>query len=280
MKDIKLRIKSIKSTKQITKAMELVATSKLTKAKEKKAKSQFFYSSVSTAMYDISQNNLDLESDFLKKREIKKSCFVIIGGDRGLAGGYNSNVFRLAKEKFPNNELCILPIGKRVTEHYQRLGCEIVTSEYSCVEELSVGNCYEIANLLVGCFLKHEFDELFIVYTEFISVLNQQPSIMKLLPIDNQENEEKAKSNGLILFEPNAKTVFDAIVPSYIAGLLWGTICESTTSEFGARHTAMESASKNAEEMIDGLSRKYNKARQGLITQEITEIVAGSGLYD
>ena len=279
MKDINLRIKSIKSTKQITKAMELVATSKLTKAKERIEKSRLFHSTVYSAMCDIATRNLDTSSEFLTARQVKKSCYVVIGGDRGLAGGYNSNVFRFAQDNIGDKEVCILPIGKRTTEYFKRLGYDIVTDEFSCVEELNVGSCHEIGNLLTECFLKQEFDELFVVYTNFISVLNQQPEIMKLLPLDSSiSGNKKTEKKEFILFEPSSKTVFNAIVPSYVSGMMWGAVCESITSEFGARRTAMESATKNAEDMIDELSRKYNRARQGSITQEITEIVAGSGM--
>ncbi len=279
MKDINLRIKSIKSTKQITKAMELVATSKLTRAKERIEKSRLFHSLVYSAMCDISARNLDNSSAFLTNRTIKKTCFVVIGGDRGLAGGYNSNIFRFAKEQIGQKEVCILPIGKRTTEYYRRLGTEILTDEFSVIENLNVGSCHEIGNLLTDWFLQEQFDELYVVYTKFISVLNQQPTIMKLLPLDGSlsEKQEDTKTE-FILFEPSSHTVFNAIVPSYISGMLWGAVCESSASEFGARRTAMESATKNAEDMIDDLSRKYNRARQGSITQEITEIVAGSGL--
>lgn len=279
MKDINLRIKSIKSTKQITKAMELVATSKLTRAKERIAKSRFFHRAVYATMKDIAARNTDNGSEYLVARNVTKTCFVVIGGDRGLAGGYNANAFRFASEQMGDKEVCILPIGKRTTEFYRRLGYELLTEEFSHVESLNVGSCHEIGNFLVDCFLKKEFDEIYVIYTNFISVLSQQPAVMKLLPLDNSlvEDQENIKTES-ILYEPSSHAVFDAIVPSYISGVLWGAVCESTTSEFAARRTAMESATKNAEDMIYDLSLKYNRARQGSITQEITEIVAGSGL--
>lgn len=281
MKDIKSRVKSIKSTKQITKAMELVATSKLTKAKERIAKSRLFHSIAYSTMCDIIARNIDTDSVYLNTRNIKKTCFVVIGGDRGLAGGYNSNVFRFAGEQMNGKQVNILPIGKRTTEFYRRLGYEILTDEFSIIENLNVGSCHEIGSFLTECFLNEEFDELYVVYTNFISVLSQQPAIMKLLPLDrgmrNMDEDEHVKKE-YILFEPSSNAVFNAIVPSYISGMLWGAVSESLASEFGARRTAMESATKNAEDMIDNLSLKYNRARQGSITQEITEIVAGSGL--
>jgi len=279
-KDINLRIKSIKNTKQITKAMELVAISKLARAKERIEKSRLFHSAIYSAMCEITSNNVDTDSDFLITRETKKTCFVVIGGDRGLAGGYNNNIFRFAQEQIGDKEVCILPIGKRTAEYYGRLEYEIVTDEFSVIEKLNVGSCHEIGNLLAECFVREEFDELFVVYTNFISVLEQQPAIRKLLPLDSSLSENKKseenKKNDIILFEPSSNAVFNAVVPSYVSGMLWGSVCESITSEFGARRTAMESATQNAEDMIDDLSRRYNRARQGSITQEITEIVAGS----
>lgn len=279
MKDINIRIKSIKSTKQITKAMELVATSKLTKAKERIKKSRLYHTALQSAMCEILARDIETSSAYLENREVKKSCYIIIAGDRGLAGGYNSNVFRYALEQMNGKEVTILPIGKRSLDFCRRKDYEILSDDFVYVENLDIGNCYEIAGLLTEFFLKQEFDEVFIVYTEFKSALSQEPTITKLLPLDRSicagQIEEKKE---YILFEPSSNTVFHAIVPSFVAGMLWGTVNESLTSEFGARRTAMESATKNAEEMIDDLSLKYNRARQGSITQEITEIVAGSGL--
>lgn len=279
MKDISLRIKSIKSTRQITKAMELVATSKLNKAKERIARSRSFYTKVYSAMCDIAAMNSEIESGYLEARDVKKTCYIVIAGDRGLAGGYNSNIFRFAEEQIRNKEVAILPIGKRAAEYYKKRGYEIVTDEFTYVETLNVGSCHEISNFMTHYFLSKEYDELFVIYTQFISVLEQQPAIKKLLPIDNNFSERNdIEKKEAILFEPSGSSVFNTIIPSFVAGMIWGCVCESTTSEFAARHTAMEAASKNAEDMIEDLSLKYNRARQGSITQEITEIVAGSGL--
>lgn len=278
MKDINLRIKSIKSTKQITKAMELVATSKLTKAKERIEKSRIFHKAVYAEMCDLAARNNDTVSEYVAVREVKKSCYVVIAGDRGLAGGYNNNMFNFAAEQIADKTVCILPVGKKATEYYRRHNYELLTTEFSRIEEINVGSCHDMSRLLSKAFKNNVFDELYIVYTKFHSVLSQQPSIMKVLPIDGLDDGHENVQQEFILFEPSSNSVFNAIVPSYIAGMLWGSVCESTASEFGARRTAMESATKNAEEMIDDLSLKYNRARQGSITQEITEIVAGSGL--
>lgn len=262
--------------------MELVASSKLTKAKERIERSRLFHSLAYSAMSDIVIRNIDTNSPYLISRETKTSCYVIIAGDRGLAGGYNSNVFRYVEEQINGKKVVILPIGKRSLEYYRRRGYNLVTEEYSIIENLNVGSCHEIGNLLSDMYVREEFDELSVIYTNFISVLSQQPASMKLLPLDYRisetQNRENISHRGSILFEPSSDVVFNAIVPSYISGMLWGAVCESLASEFGARRTAMESATKNAEDMIEDLSLKYNRARQGSITQEITEIIAGSGL--
>lgn len=279
MKDINTRIKSISSTKQITKAMELVAASKLQKAKMQIANSRDFHIAIYNAMSDIIERNIYTESPYLIPREVKKSCYVVIGGDRGLAGGYNGNVFRLAKEKIADKNVCVLPIGKRTTEYFRNLGFEIVSNEFSRIEDIDVSSCHEIADLLTELYKEEEFDEVFVVFTHFVSLMSQQPGVVKILPMDGSLKGNKSKNEGsYISIEPSSDAVFNSIVPSFIAGMMWGSVNESLTSEYAARRIAMESATKNAEEIIDDLSLRYNRARQGSITQEITEIIAGSGI--
>lgn len=280
MKDINKRVKSIKGTKQITKAMELVAASKLQKARLQIAHSRDYHLAIYDGMSEIIKTNIDTDSPYFNIRKIEKSCFVVLGGDRGLAGGYNSNVFRYAQDHIHSKDrVCILPIGKRAGEYFENRNYEILSKRFSRIEEVNVGSCHEIAELITSLYLKEEFDEVFIVFTHFSSLMEQQPLIVKILPLDGSlQQEEKEKDKVPLLIEPGSNIVFNAIVPSYIAGMLWGSVNESLTSEYAARRIAMESASKNAEEIIEDLSLKYNRARQGSITQEITEIVAGSGM--
>lgn len=277
MKDIKLRIKSVESTRQITKAMELVASSKLRRAKEKAELSRPFFQVLTDVIADIAASGKGTESPYISKREVKKSCFIVIGGDRGLAGGYNHNVFALASSFMEGKNPVLLPIGKRTLDHFQRQGVEILTEEFAEIEELGISSCHEMAKLLSRRFLAGDFDEVLVVYTKFVSVLTQTPASVHLLPLDASLYQEgQAKKQNYILYEPGSAAVFNAIVPDYLAGVLWSAVSESMASEFGARRTAMEAATRNATEMIDSLSLKYNRARQGAITQEITEIVAGS----
>ena len=274
MKDIKLRIKSMESTKQITKAMEMVAASKLRRAQDRVANSRPYFEILFDTLNTIANNTEDFESPFLAKREVKKSCFVVIGGDRGLAGGYNHNVFKLAYSQIEGKNACVVPIGKKCLEFFRARGVEILTEAYAVAAEVSVGDCFTIARMLSKGFLEREFDSVTVVYTNFVSMLSQSPGTLKLLPLEY--HPKAGDTNCLTLYEPDSFTVFNTIIHEYLGGLIYGALCESVTSEHGARRTAMDAATKNAEEMISSLSLKYNRARQGAITQEITEIVAGA----
>ena len=271
-KDVKNRIKSVESTMHITKAMELVASSKLRKAKERMEKSRSYFDIMSEALSDIASEDRDGSSVFLKQRESKKSCYIVIAGDRGLAGGYNNNIFKLYSENAADNS-CVVPIGKRSFEHFKKRGVEILSEDYSVIDTFDMEKCISLASLLVSGFKKGDFDSIYIVYTNFDSMLSQTPRIKKILPPEIKKAE---KSHGYILYEPSPEAVLDAVIPEYISGMIYSAVSESYASELAARRTAMDSASKNAEEMIDDLSLKYNRARQNAITQEITEIVAGA----
>jgi len=277
MKDIKLRIKSVQSTMQITKAMELVASSKLRRAKERAETTRPYFTTLHQTLHDIAYRNTEFTSPFVQKREVKKVCCVMIAGDRGLAGGYNSNLFKAVAEAMEGKNFCALPIGKKAVEYCAHRGIEMVSDQYISVEDLALGDCFSIARLLCQQFQEGAFDELYVGYTNFVSMLSQQPAVLRLLPIYYEPGEDVVdKDQSLLGYEPSSEAVYNAIVPEYVGGLLWGAVAESLASELGARRTAMDAASKNAGEMIDDLSLKYNRARQGAITQEITEIVAGA----
>ena len=278
MKDIQLRIKSVENTKQTTKAMELVASSKLIKAKARLERSRPYFSIMHKALNDIAYTNTEFYSPFVATRKVQKSCYIMLAGDRGLAGGYNSNIFKKVKAEIEGKNVCVLPIGKKALEYCKRNDIEVLTSEFFIAESVTVSTCFDIAKILTQGFLNGEFDEVVIGYTNFVSMLTQEPTVLKVLPIryDATQAKEPSGAKALIVYEPDSESVYNAIVPNYIAGMLYGSLCESLASELSARRTAMDSASKNATEMIDKLSLKYNRARQGAITQEISEIVAGA----
>lgn len=277
MKDIKLRIKSVESTMQITKAMELVASSKLRKAKERQERCRPYFTGLKETLDEIEAATSDFSSLYQGTREVQKRCLVVIAGDRGLAGGYNANVFKAAAAIMEDGvPTCVLPIGKRAVEFFARKGTEILTRAFAEAADISVADCFTISNLITKGYLDGQYDEVSIVFTQFISMLTQTPASEKLLPLERQERTREQGLRPLVLYEPNPVAVYNAIVPNYIAGMIYGSMCESVASELGARRTAMDAASKNAAEMIDDLSLRYNRARQGAITQEITEIVAGA----
>ena len=273
-KEIKNRIRSMESTKQITKAMEMVAASKLRRAQAQISNSRPYFQIFYSTIQDILRANRDFQSPYLKERPVNKRLYIVIAGDRGLAGGYNTNVFKTVAAHAAGKDCCYLPVGKKALEHYLHQGADVLSREFGEAEEVSVGQCFSMARTLAKGFLSREFDEIYVGYTNFVSMLTQTPAVLRLLPL----NPPKAKAEGpqpLILYEPDSQAVYDAIVPEYVAGLIYGALCESVASELGARRTAMDAASKNAGEMIDTLSLHYNRARQAAITQEITEIVAG-----
>ena len=276
MKNIKLRIKSVQSTMQITKAMELVASSKMRRAKERVEQSRPYFHVLHDSLVQICAAHQDMRSPYLKKREGGRTLLVVIAGDRGLAGGYNSNLLKLADAQ--PEVVCVLPIGKRAVEHYQRRGANLLSQEYAQASDMSVGDCFELSRLVAAGFLKGDYDAVKLCYTQFTSMMTQTAQAISILPVDIQPTDEQknAARRSIMLYEPSGEEVFDSIIPEYIAGMVYGALCESIASELAARRTAMDAATKNAGEMIEHLNLYYNRARQAAITQEITEIVAGA----
>ena len=273
-KEIKTRIRSMESTKQITKAMEMVAASKLRHAQARVINSRPYFETLYNTITDIVNSNSDFTSPYLIQRPGNRKLFVVIAGDRGLAGGYNSNILKLVYAQMEGAEATVLPIGRKAVDFFRSKGIPALTESYQDAADVSIGDCFSIAKLLSKAYLKEEFDEIHIGYTNFVSVLSQTPATLQMLPLLQQPTGKPV--NTEILYEPDSTEVFSAIVPEYLGGILYGALCESRAAEQAARRTAMESATQNAEDMIADLSLKFNQARQAAITQEITEIVAGS----
>ena len=278
MKAVKLRIKSVQNTMQITKAMELVASSKLRKAKERSDRCRPYFEELYSTLETIAKGNTDYSSVYTITNSCNKVCYVLIGGDRGLAGGYNSNLFKNFLADSNGREYTVLPIGKKCLDHCKYHKQEIATSEFSVIADITIGDCFEIAKLLCKAFKDGEIGSIRLVYTEFVSMLSQTPHTKVLLPLSELDTTgtKREEIKNLILYEPDSMEVFDAIVPEYLAGVIYGAVCDSLASEQAARRTAMDAATSNAEEMIGKLSLSYNRARQASITQEITEIVGGA----
>ena len=275
-KEIKNRIRSMESTKQITKAMEMVAASKLRRAQAQVLNSRPYFEILYATINDIVDSNRDFSSPYLTKRQGKRAAYVVIAGDRGLAGGYNSNILKLAYADMEGKEVTVLPIGKKAVDFFKSKKLPLLSEHYMEAEDVSVGDCFSMAKQLCKAYLKGEFDEIHVAYTNFVSVLSQTPATLRLLPLLRQTTGREGNTGSDFVYEPSSVEVFDAIIPEYLGGIVYGALCESRAAEQAARRTAMDSATQNADEMIADLSLKFNRARQAAITQEITEIVAGS----
>ena len=276
-KEIKNRIRSMESTKQITKAMEMVAASKLRRAQAQVLNSRPYFEILYKTIQNITATNRELSSPYLLPQSEGGVLCIVIAGDRGLAGGYNSNVLKLAQQKLEGADAQVLPIGKKAVEFFRSRKIPAFTEAYADASDVSIGDCFSISKQVSKAFLDGQYDEVYVAYTDFVSMLSQSPASMKLLPLEKPEAKENEPPRRCdTLYEHPAEEVFAAIVPEYLGGVLYGALCESRASEQAARRSAMDSATQNADEMIADLSLKFNRARQAAITQEITEIVAGS----
>lgn len=276
MKDIKLRIKSVESTMQITKAMELVASSKMRRAKERVEHSRPYFETLYESLTKIAAADPRARNPYLRRDDIKRTLLVVIAGDRGLAGGYNANVFKQADAA--EGPVTVLPIGKRSAEYFAHHGAGLFTPEVLMAADVSVSECFTLSHQITEGFLKGEYDAVKLCYTRFDSMMTQTATTLEVLPltIEPTEAQRAEARRSQILYKPSCEEVFGAIIPEYVAGVLYGAVCESVASELAARRTAMDAATKNAGEMIEHLNLYYNRARQAAITQEITEIVAGA----
>lgn len=275
MKDIKLRIRSVESTMQITKAMQLVATSKLRRAKERMEASKPFGAIAREAISAAVARCEDSNIPFLTPREGNRRCYVVVAGERGLAGGYNSNVFKAVDAHAEGADYCVLPVGRKAIDKYQHMKKELLDDTHARVEGASVGSCFSMANLLVEGYLAEKFDEVWLVYTNFHTMMDQQVELEQLLPVVRAHLPEDVTPVSTV-YEVEPAETLKQVMPDYLAGKLYSAICDSYASEVAMRRNAMDSATKNADAMISDLRLRFNRARQGAITQEITEIVAGA----
>lgn len=273
MKAIKRRIKSVGSTKQITKAMQLVASSKLRKAKVRAEQARPYFNELYRSMCEIASGR-NIQTVFTERREVKRRLFIVVAGDRGLAGGYNSNVLKLAAaaHKDDAEKPKIIAIGRKAVEYFAKRGYELVASYANIAENIKPNTAQDIANIAVDLFTNKEVDEVVVFYTMFVSSMSQQPQSMAVLPMTTTELENTVE----ITYDPSPEAVFNRIVPRFTASLIQCAVVESYASEQGARRTAMENATDNADAMTESLSLLYNRARQASITTEIIDIVSGA----
>ena len=273
MNDIKSRMKSVQSTMQITKAMELVATSKLRRAKEKVERSRPYYEVLRDAIKTIKASS-EVGTSIFGNASDAPTLYVVIAGDRGLAGGYNANVFRLTESLAKSGDSIYLPVGKKALEYYRHRNRDIFSDAFGMVSEIGVGEAFSAAEIITEAFREGKIGKAVLVYTKFVSMISQLPVYEELLPFSDDDDDKKYSPDPL--FEEDVEQILDKIIPNYIGGIIFSAVCEASASESGARRSSMNAANKNAAEMIDTLMLKYNRARQAVITQEITEIVSGA----
>jgi F-type H+-transporting ATPase subunit gamma len=275
MIDVKRRIKSVTSTMQITKAMELVATAKLKRARKKLEAAKPYFETILESIAEIIAHTKGFKHPFIDGRTINHTLFVVITGDRGLAGGYNANVCKLVEEKAKEKEnVKVIAIGTKGRDYFKRKGYEVVESYSGVSENPSLNVAIDISNKIVKMYVEKEIDEIYLAYTEFISTISYEPKALRLLPV--VINEGQVKSKMIFRYEPSPESVLEYLVPKYLNSVIYGASIEASASESGSRRIAMESATDNAKDMIDDLQLLYNRARQASITQEISEIVAGA----
>lgn len=281
MRDIKRRRTSVQSTQQITKAMKLVSTVKLQKARTRAEESKPYFDCMYATMTSLLAKAGNINHPYLKVDDSKKKAVIVVTSNRGLAGGYNSNVVKMVTENetFTKENIRIYAIGGKGLELLKHKGYDIVADYSEMIEEPSYDDAKSITKRLLTDFENGEIGEIYLIYTFFKNTVSHIPTMIKVLPAEVQEEagEEDAKAQLTPMnFEPEAEEAISLLVPKYISSILYGAFVEAVASENGARMQAMDSATSNAEEMIDDLELKYNRARQGAITQELTEIIAGA----
>lgn len=281
MRDIKRQIKSVQNTRQITKAMEMVAAAKLRKAQEKAIAARPYAEKLKEVVSNIAAGTEGLQHPMLVSRPVKKTGYLIITSDRGLAGGYNANILRkvttlIAEKHNSKDEYALFVIGRKGRDFLRRREYPIVQEVTELSDAPKFADIKSIAYSAVQQFVDGTYDELYICYNQFVNAITQIPTVDRLLPMDGVGDHEHHEAAASYEYEPSPEGVLEVLLPKYAETLIYSAILDGKASELGAKMTAMGSATKNASKMIGELRLTYNRARQAAITQEITEIVAGA----
>lgn len=288
MREIKNRIKSIKETRQITKAMKLISAAKLKKARQQLEQTRPYFEKVKVTIADILMHSGYIDNiffDIRNEKEGKKKGYIVFAGDKGLAGGYNNNILKLAESHIKQNPGSLVMVAGHMGRGFLQRKKYNVDEEFDYpVQNPSVYRAREIADIVLEMFSKGELDEVYMVYTKMISSIRLEPQIMQLLPLEigalktdlGIEEELVEKVDEALSYEPSPKAVYDVLIPKYVKGIVYGALVEAFASEQSARMTAMDNATANADDMLQRLNLYYNRARQAAITQEISEIVGGA----
>ena len=288
LRDIRNRIKSVKNTQKITKAMKLVAASKLRRAQDAINAARPYAVEIGQALQRVSssvnEGDVEISNPLLETRDVKKVLLVVMTSDRGLCGGFNANIIRRAELFLKENqdtyeEIQIATIGRRGHEHFRKKENLKVRNYPDLFNKLQFRDALEVAQELSSDYIKGEVDAVYLLYNEFKSAINQIVTLSTLVPVAPESEEELPEDERAVLeyiYEPSAQDVLDRLIPRYVATLVWRSLLESNASEHGARMSAMDSATKNGKEIEDKLTLQYNRARQANITQELMEIVGGA----
>ena len=282
LRDIKNKINSTKKTSHITKAMEMVSTSKLLKAQSNAQKFTPYMRKMQNVMATVFSGSNNVKHPMLERREEGKTLYVLITSDSGLCGGFNANVIRnfvnTIKEQRPNEEYGVVAIGNYGAEFLRKNGYNLVASYRDIPDEPTFAEVKKITNKIVNYYTDKEYNKVYLHYNHFISMISQQVTEDLVLPIENMDSfkAESSEIASAYEFEPSAEAVLNVLLPQYAESMIYGSILDSKASEHSARKTAMKNSTDNASNIIDTLTIKYNRARQAAITQEITEIVSGA----
>ncbi len=278
MREIKRQIKSVQNTRQITKAMEMVASAKLRKAQEKAQASRPYAEKLKEVVSSIAAGSNDVIHPMLVSRPVKRTAYIVITSDGGLVGGYNANLLRktidyIKSKHSSTEEYSLFVIGRKGRDYFNRRNLPLVQSITELSDTPKFADIKSLAYAAVQGFEHEEYDEIYLCYSKFINAITQVPTVDRLLPFESVEQDGGSADYE---YEPSAEAVLNVLLPKYAETLIYGALLEGKASELGAKMTAMGSATKNASKMINELTLTYNRARQAAITQEITEIVAGA----
>ena len=279
VRDIRRRIRSVRSMEQITNAMKMVAASKLRKAQEKVIAARPYAHRMQEILGRLAQVQEEEETHpLLEERPVERVGYIIVSSDRGLCGGYNANLFRMTNDIIKNEtrDVRLVTIGSKGRDFYRREKFETVAEFVGLGDEPSYGQAREIAQEVISLYESGELDEVYIMYNEFVSAITQRPTQVKLLPIEKPKQESKRE----YIFEPSDEEILNTLLPKYVETQVFRTLLEGKASEMGAKMTAMGAATDNARELIDELTLRMNRARQAAITTEISEIVGGASALE
>lgn len=280
LRDLRRRIKSIKSTQQITKAMKAVSAAKMRRAQENVLAARPFARRMRDVLGRVGSASVGLKHPLLAVREPSRVAYVVVTADRGLCGGFNANVIKTAAQEMKNrSNVEVVTVGRKGRDYFRRRGYNIAQQYVGTGETADIGLARRVAKFVMDKYAAEEYDEVYLIYSQFVNVLVQKPVVQKLLPVEPPEGEDDGKRVDYI-FEPDAEQIMGQLLPMYVENAMFQALLESKAGEHSARMTAMDNATSNAEEMIDRLTLSMNRARQAAITKEISEIVGGAAALE